>query len=386
MTTARRFILSFSVLAWSLFLGLEQLWAPSIRFRRGDVDDGGTVFVLDAITFVGRVFGDNNLPEIKCQDAWDINDDGSIDISDPIYLLYHLFLGGPAVPPPTGEACGLDPTEDGLSCGVTYETCPDDPEGEENFLGMRFVRIPAGTFKMGSPATERGREWDERQHVVTITCDFYLQATEVTQRQYREIMSRNPSSCQGPEFGDNLERPVDSVSWIEAWWFCRKLSEKEFQTTGQQFNYRLPTEAEWEYACRAGTETRFWFGDLLDCPDQIGYCPKGDQYEWWAIHMNLSACTYPVGGKSKNPFGLHDIHSNVGEWCYDWYAPYPREPVVNPIGPKDGTQKVTRGHGILDFKSGRSAARLALTPNNAGLNTGFRVVREIPGCHLPITE
>ena len=385
MRTASRCMVPFSFVALCLSMCFEQLWAQSIRFRRGDVDDRGTVILLDASTFLVRVFGNDHRPEIKCQDAWDINDDGSIDISDPIYLLYHLFLGGPAVPPPTGEACGLDPTDDSLSCTEVYETCPDVPEGEENFLGMHFVRIPAGAFKMGSPAAERGRVSDERQHVVTITCDFYLQATEVTQRHYREITGKNPSYCQeGSERGDNLERPVDYVSWLEAERFCRKLSEKEFQVSGQQVYYRLPTESEWEYACRAGTETRFWFGDMLDCSD-IGICPEADKYEWSGVSSTTN-CLHPVGGKIKNPFGLHDIHGNIGEWCYDWHAPYPLQPVVNPKGPKKGNLKVIRGQAIMDFKSGRSAARFALVPHAAGVNTGFRVVRELPGCHLPITE
>jgi formylglycine-generating enzyme required for sulfatase activity len=366
--------------------------AQGVRFRRGDATDEGAVVISDAIFTLSNLFErpEVNSAPLRCHDAADMNDDGRLGIADPIYLLNHLFLGGPPLPPPSGEACGLDPTPDSLGC-EQYQNCPEgDLEGEENFLGMRFVRIPAGSFMMGSPVTERGRSGDERLHAVTISCDFYILATEVTQRHYLEVMGRNPSFYQSPRFDDNLERPVEYVSWHEARWFCIKLSERELEVRGQRVVYRLPTEAEWEYACRAGTETRFWFGDLLQCRDDSGRCEEASRNMWWLGNMlgTGPVLIRPVAGKPRNPFGLHDMHGNVAEWCLDWYGGYPasREPLIDPTGPKDGTHKVLRGHAYRGLLLGRSAARDPARSSGVGLNVGFRVVREIPGCHLSLTE
>ncbi len=216
---------------------------------------------------------------------------------------------------------------------------------------MKFVLIPAGEFLMGSPESEEYREDDEQQHRVRITKPFYLGVHEVTQEQYQRVMGENPSEFKGA----NL--PVEQVSWEDAVEFCRKLSEKEGKT------YRLPTEAEWEYACRAGSAARYCFGDD---ESQLG------QYAWY--DANSDVATHPVGGKLPNDWGLHDMHGNVWEWCQDWYGDYPSEDVTDPTGPKEGSDRVFRGGSWLrDAVLCRSAYRGKGKPTLRYDVLGFRV-------------
>jgi len=169
------------------------------------------------------------------------------------------------------------------------------PINTTNSIGMRLVLIPPGEFQMGSPAGDGVASSDEKpHHNVRITKPFYLGVCEVTQEQYERVMAQNPSRFKG-----DPQRPVGYVSWTGAAEFCRKLSEKEGVT------YRLPTEAEWEYACRAGTTTRYCFGD-----DEASL----GEYAWYG-----SVGRYPVGEKTPNAWGLCDMHGNVWEWCADWY-------------------------------------------------------------------
>jgi len=191
-----------------------------------------------------------------------------------------------------------------------------------NGVKMNLVLIRAGRFMMGSPDSEEGHRSDEGpQHEVTISKPFYLGVTEVTQAQYEAVMGTNPSQFKGPT------NPVESVSWEAAGEFCRKLSEKARKTV------RLPTEAEWEYACRAGTKTRFSFGDS----DSV----LGD-YAWWGRN-NSGGKTHPVGQKKPNPWGLYDMHGNVWERCADRYGPYSSEASVDPQGATSGGLLVMRG-------------------------------------------
>ena len=192
---------------------------------------------------------------------------------------------------------------------------------------MRLVLIRAGTFMMGSPDSEKGHKADESpQHEVTISKPFYMGVTEVTQAQYEAVMGTNPSGSKGPT------NPVEKVSWHEASDFCRKLAQKTGKTV------RLPTEAEWEYACRAGSKTRFSFGDSDSA--------LGD-------YASLVYKRNPVGRKKPNAWGLYDMHGNVWEWCADRYDPYSSEASTDPQGATSGGGgRVLRGGSWGDGDTG----------------------------------
>jgi formylglycine-generating enzyme required for sulfatase activity len=195
---------------------------------------------------------------------------------------------------------------------------------------MKLVLIRPGKFMMGSPDSEQGRKGNEGpQHEVTISKPFYIGVTEVTQAQYEAVMGTNPSKFKGPT------NPVEMVTWEDASNFCRRLSEK----TGKAV--RLPTEAEWEYACRAGSKTRFSFGDS----DSI----LGD-YAWYG--SNSGGMTHPVSQKKPNPWGLYDMHGNVWEWCADWRGPYSSEASTDPQGAGSGGTRVLRGGAWHDLEAG----------------------------------
>jgi outer membrane protein assembly factor BamB len=216
-----------------------------------------------------------------------------------------------------------------------------------------FVWIPPGTFVMGSPPTEEGRDSDEIQHTVTLTQGFWLSDHEVTQAEYRAVMGNNPSVFNG----DTL--PVESVSWEDAVLYCQKLTERERASgriTAQQA-YRLPTEAEWEYAARAGT-TGARHGDL-------------DAIAWYSA--NSGGQTRPVKQKQPNAWGLHDMLGNVWEWCGDWYGAYPTGSVTDPPSPGSGSYRVYRGGSwIRGAGLARSASRNGDVPGFRSDYLGFR--------------
>ena len=249
-----------------------------------------------------------------------------------------------------------------------------------NSIGMRFALIPPGEFDMGSTVEEVARLLQEAKarkepgwyiarlpseapkHRVRITRPYYAGIYEVTQAEYERVMGTNPSQFKG-----NPIRPVEEVSWHDAAEFCRRLSEAPKEKTAGA-TYRLLSEAEWECACRAGTTTRFSFGDDADV---LG------QYAWW--RNNSGDSTQPVGQLRPNAFGLFDMHGNVWEWCADWHAvdDYTKVSAEDPVGPDSGSARVLRGGSWNDDFPGpfRGVYRNSNGPDRRYYGWGFRVSR-----------
>ena len=278
---------------------------------------------------------------------------------------------------------------------ANYNTVTNDINIEV-LLGVEMRRYPAGTFMMGSPDTEAGRYSDETQWRVTLS-GFSMGRTEVTQEQYGKVMGTNPSTfTAGVNAGENQKRrPVETVSWYDTLVFCNRLSKMEGLTpaysiggktdpdewgiipTGSSAEwdgveivarsngYRLPTEAQWEYACRAGTLSSWHSGENGD--DLVEYA--------WIIN-NSDNKTHEVGLKQPNAWGLYDMHGNVYEWCWDWYGDYPGGTKTNPVGVSSGSGRVIRGGGWnASAQIVRSAYRGHPSPYVRGRFLGFRVLR-----------
>ncbi len=229
-------------------------------------------------------------------------------------------------------------------------------ETYKNSVGMEFVLIAPGTFMMGATRHFENADIDELpRHKVTITKPFFLGKYEVTQEQWVAVMGSNPSHFKGKR------RPVENVSWNDAVKFIKKLNELE-----KTSKYRLPTEAEWEYAARAGDQGSYCFGDM------IGDLPL---YAWY--YHNANAETHEVGTLKPNDWGLYDMHGNVWEWVNDWYAVdyYSKSPEKDPQGPEKGVLKVERGGGWDSLPDAcRSAYRNGFFPYKGNSALGFRVV------------
>ena len=255
-----------------------------------------------------------------------------------------------------------------LGCQVLAQP----PKEITNSIGMKLVLVPKGTFMMGSPESDVNRQKNETQHEVTISKDYYLGLYEVTQAQYERVMGKNPSRFHGAIVGnENADLPVENVSWDDAVEFCKKLSDlPEEKKVGRV--YRLPTEAQWEYACRAGSKTAYSFGESSQS--------VGD-YAWF--NENSNEQTHPMGQKKPNAWGLYDMPGNVFEWCSDWYSEYPKGPVSDPTGPKEGSGRVIRGGS---WSSGaalcRSAFRIWVVPSLRYGFLGLRVAL-IPESEIP---
>ena len=221
-----------------------------------------------------------------------------------------------------------------------------------NGVSLDLILIPAGKFVMGSPPTEVGRNNDETQHEVNLTKPFYMGKYEITQEQWQAIIENNPSiRTKGAKF------PVTNVLWEDCQEFIKKLNAK---TNGA---YRLPSESEWEYACRAGTDSGYSFGGKIT-KKNANYGPGGKSES--------------VGSYKPNFFGLYDMHGNVWEWCENWFGDYPVGPSTNPVGPETGQGRVLRGGSYFDFGSNvRSSLRHVATPPLRLNNVGFRLARTI---------
>jgi len=223
---------------------------------------------------------------------------------------------------------------------------------------MPLALVPAGEFDMGSPHDEADRNDDERLHRVRITRPFYIGKCPVTQEQWQAVLGGNPSLFKGPR------RPVEQVSWDD----CQSFLGKANAGAGRSL-LALPTEAQWEYACRAGSKGRFCFGDS-----------EADlaKHAWYS--SSAGGKTHPVGQKRPNAWGLHDTHGNVWEWCADWYGAsyYAASPQDAPEGPRAGQSRVLRGGGWYFYPDEvRCACRHSLDATSRGSNLGFRVACRI---------
>lgn len=269
----------------------------------------------------------------------------------------------------------------------------EQKRNDERQLKKRgFLKIPEGTFQMGSPESENGRSSDETLHTVRISRSFYMLSTPVTQALWNEIMDDNPSDFEGDD------RPVEQVTWFDAIVFCNRLSECDGKRPcyyddadfEEMFDgecpieegdldvfwdddadgYRLPTEAEWEYACRAGTKTAFNSGS---CTQPGGTNPALDRAGWYCENSDNE--THHVKQKARNRWGLYDMHGNVYEWCWDWYDDYPSKSMTDPTGPSFGSGRVLRGGSWYNLaQSCRSAARNAYAPGYRYGDRSFRPV------------
>lgn len=256
----------------------------------------------------------------------------------------------------SGGTRPLESREEGTIPVISGDTELTPGQEWSNNLGMEFVSIPAGTFMMGSPGSEANRKLNERQHRVSLTKGFWLGKYEVTQGEWREVMGSNPSEFSN--CGSNC--PVEKVSCSEVQEFIRWLNQRDSLNL-----YRLPTEAEWEYAARAGSTTAYCFGNDAG---------RFGEYGWY--RGNSGSRTHPVGQKKPNNWGLYDMHGNVWEWVEDWLGVYPGGSVTDPKGPSSGWIRLSRGGGWGNYAwYCRSAYRLLNDPGLRGRAFGFRLLR-----------
>ena len=270
-----------------------------------------------------------------------------------------------------GAAAVLAWSSEPIAIEISAPQPPREPVYTSRFLDLE--PIPGGTFQMGSPKSEEDRRQSEGPvHQVTIS-PFSCARHPVTRRLYFQIMRTDPGR---PE-GEADDRPVNNVTWYDAVIFCNELSKREglnscYRIDGEEViwdrgaaGYRLLTEAEWEYACRAGSATRWSFG-----ADEM----KLAKYAWYSANSNGEP--QPAGRKEPNAWGLHDMHGNVGEWCWDWFGSYAENAETDPAGPQQGEGRMLRGGTFGDAPGGlRSAGRRGFLPSIRARGVGFRCAR-----------
>jgi len=261
--------------------------------------------------------------------------------------IYRLGLG--PVPPGTFIVIALLLCQSGCSRKASEVTTASAPSTNAMLIPVtNMIAIKAGTFM-------------RIRYPVTITRDFWIGKYEVTQGEFAAVLGRNPS-----HFAGDSNQPVEKVTFLDVNTYCLALTrrEREAGRLPAGYEYRLPSEAEWEYACRAGTTNLFNFGDDSGI---------ADQFAWTA--ENSDATTHPVGLKRANPWGLHDMHGNVWEWCLDWFEPYPAAALTDPTGATTSKFKVFKGGGWnQDIEYARSSSRFMMSPSNGIHFVGFRVV------------
>ena len=260
--------------------------------------------------------------------------------------------GGQVTPESPDESSDESPDE------ATEESTTPGTTTVDSKTGITLAYIPAGTFLMGSPAGEEGRDDDETQHEVTLSQPFWMGTTEVTNAQYRRFV--DATGHREPEDWDNAaynapNQPVVGVSWDDAVAYSKWAGMS------------LPTEAQWEYAARAGTTTTWWSGDSESDLARVGWYDGNSDYR---LHA--------VGEKPANAWGLHDVHGNVWEWTADWYGDYPGSSQTDPTGPGSGSYRVNRGGSWSSAGSSRVANRINFVPDYRYYNLGFRLSRTIP--------
>ncbi len=268
----------------------------------------------------------------------------------------------PKEPVKSSDIIEVIPDEQIIAKVIPEIKTPEEPK-TGNSLGMEFVYIPSGTFMMGTPPEMAVKDTDERYHKVTLTKDFFMQTTEITRKQWADLMGRSQTFLPKTPFFENCgdDCPIENISWNDVQEFIRRLNEQE-----NTDKYRLPTEAEWEYACRAGSGAYFCFGNDFG---RIG------AYAWYRNNSNRQV--HKVGQKKPNAWGLYDMHGNVWEWCSDLRSKYPVGPVTDPKGPTEGSHHVCRGGGWRNFDGGvRSAYRDYIADNRGDNFLGFRLIRE----------
>jgi formylglycine-generating enzyme required for sulfatase activity len=298
------------------------------------------------------------------------------------------FLSGFGVHSAEGNFRGMDVTANEMwlttDTGELLKITPTAPVALVNSIGMKFVVLPAGQFTMGSPLSEAGRGDGESQHRVVISRSFEIGCYEVTQAEYEQVMGKNPSRLKAPN------NPVEHVSWDNAMEFCHRLSRIPAEKAAG-FKYRLPTEAEWEYACRAKESGSYGFGSDESRLQEFAWFDDNsgdsrvdrrmikkmnlDEYSSWTAANNCRA--HAVGTKEPNHFGLYDMHGNLWEWCLDFFADLPSHVQTDPSGPLTGVQRSIRG-GSFDSPPEfcRSSSRLSVDPSVGTPSLGFRVFRE----------
>jgi formylglycine-generating enzyme required for sulfatase activity len=281
---------------------------------------------------------------------------------------------------------------------------PGDAAAAENSIGLKLVYIPPGDFVMGSPETEKGRRQDEPQRRVTLTRGFEIGQFEVTRGQFRRFVEAtnyksdvergvrggygveiDTGRLVGPDkkydwrvtgFPQTDEHPVVNVTWHDALAFCQWLGKQENRV------YRLPTEAEWEYACRGGSQAAYCNGNDHEKTIEVANIVDRDAKAKYPDRIAVTGSdgyvfTAPVGQFKANAFGLHDMHGNVWEWTADWFGPPPTTAQIDPRGPETGKEKVIRGGDWYhDWSFARSAQRYPMYPTLYRRHAGFRVVRE----------